>query len=69
MDEASPLRRALVFIRQLQAMVRWGNGAPTDVVRAPMGAIYLNFEGGTSTTLWVKQSETDPGDATGWVAK
>lgn len=43
-----------------------GAGSPEGVVTAPVGAIYQRTDGGTSTTLYVKQSGTGN---TGWVAK
>lgn len=47
-------------------LIRHGTGAPNGVVSAPVGSIYLRTDGGTSTTLYVK--ETGTGN-TGWVAK
>ena len=44
-----------------------GSGAPEGVVAAATGSIYLNSAGGTSTTLYVKQSS--PTATTGWVGK
>lgn len=44
-----------------------GKGTPEGVVGAPIGAIYSRIDGGTSTTLYVKESN-DKG-VTGWVAK
>jgi hypothetical protein len=41
-----------------------GSGQPS--VSAPVGSIYLRTDGGTGTTLYVKESGTG---ATGWVAK
>ena len=43
-----------------------GSGSPEGVVTAPVGSLYLRLDGGTSTTLYVK--ETGTGN-TGWVAK
>lgn len=44
-----------------------GTGEPgAGGVVAPIGSIYLRIDGGTSTTLYVKESGTD---STGWVAK
>jgi hypothetical protein len=43
-----------------------GSGSPEGVVSAPMGSLYTNTAGGTSTTLYVKTSGTG---ATGWTAK
>lgn len=43
-----------------------GTGSPESVVTAPVGTLFLRTDGGTSTTLYVK--ETGSGN-TGWVAK
>ena len=44
-----------------------GNGNPNNIVAAPMGSIYFNKDGGTNTTIFVKESGS--ADNTGWVAK
>lgn len=44
----------------------WGTGSPSSVVVASVGSLYLRTDGGTSTTLYVKQTGSG---ATGWVAK
>lgn len=43
-----------------------GAGSPEGVVTASVGAIYSRLDGGTSTTLYVKETGTG---STGWVAK
>lgn len=43
-----------------------GSGSPAGVVSAPVGSLYLRTDGGTSTTLYVKESGTG---TSGWVAK
>lgn len=43
-----------------------GSGSPEGSKTAPVGSIYLNRSGGTSTTLYVKTSGTGN---TGWTAK
>lgn len=43
-----------------------GSGSPEGVLTASIGTLYLRADGGTGTTLYVKESGT--GD-TGWVAK
>lgn len=53
-------------INNTQAILTSGSGSPSGIVAAPMGSIYLNTDGGTNTTLYVKESASD---ATGWVAK
>lgn len=44
-----------------------GTGSPEGAISAPVGAIYQRTDGGTNTTLYVKQSNA--GGNTGWVAK
>lgn len=44
----------------------YGNGTPEAAIAAPVGSLYLRRDGGTTTTLYVK--ETGTGN-TGWVAK
>lgn len=46
-----------------------GKGAPEGKVGAPVGVIYLRSDGGTGTTLYVKEKAATPTDPTGWVAK
>ena len=53
-----------MFLRTIK--LTSGSGAPEGVVTAPIGSLYLRSDGGTSTTLYVKQSGTGN---TGWVAK
>nr|WP_247739092.1 right-handed parallel beta-helix repeat-containing protein [Bacillus sp. 165] len=43
-----------------------GNGSPEGILTLPVGSIYLNNTGGTSTTIYVKQTGTGN---TGWIAK
>ena len=43
-----------------------GIGSPQGVIAAPVGSLYTRTDGGTGTTLYVK--ETGTGN-TGWVAK
>lgn len=43
-----------------------GSGSPEGVVTASVGSLYLRVDGGTSTTLYVKQSGAGN---TGWVGK
>jgi hypothetical protein len=43
-----------------------GAGSPEGVVTAPIGSLYSNTTGSTSTTLYVKTSGTGN---TGWTAK
>lgn len=43
-----------------------GRGTPESTVAAPVGSLFLRADGGTGTSLYVKES----GDGvTGWVAK
>lgn len=43
-----------------------GTGTPEGNVVAPVGTLYTRTDGGTNTTLYVKESGTGN---TGWVAK
>jgi hypothetical protein len=43
-----------------------GTGSPEGVVTAPIGKLYVDKTGSTSTTLYVKESGSGN---TGWVAK
>ena len=43
-----------------------GAGSPEGAVEAPIGSLYFNTSGGSSTTLYVKESGTGN---TGWVGK
>jgi len=45
---------------------RFGTGTPEGVVNAPAGAVYHRSDGGTGTSLYVKESLSG---STGWVAK
>ena len=50
----------------MAALLKSGTGDPEAVVTASVGSIWIRTDGGTSTTLYVK--ETGTGN-TGWVAK
>ncbi len=43
-----------------------GTGDPEGAVIAPVGSLFLRYDGGSGSTLYVKEANTD---ATGWVAK
>lgn len=43
-----------------------GTGSPAGVVSAPVGSLFLRSDGGTSTSLYVKESGSG---SSGWVAK
>ena len=45
-----------------------GTGSPEGVVTAPRGSLYSRTDGGTSTTLYVKETGTASSN-TGWIAK
>jgi hypothetical protein len=53
-------------INRLCDRLSWGSGSPEGVISSSPGALYLNTDGGASTTLYVKESGTG---TTGWVAK
>ena len=46
--------------------IQKGEGTPEGNVTASVGNLYLRTDGGTSTTLYIKESGTGN---TGWVAK
>lgn len=52
--------------RAINEIALRGNGTPEGAVRATPGTLYLRLDGGTGTSLYVK--ETGNG-LTGWVAK
>ena len=60
------LRRIVSASNAIDDRVKWGNGTPESAVTAPVGTLYLRLDGGSSTTLYIKESGTGP---TGWVAK
>jgi hypothetical protein len=43
-----------------------GSGSPSGVYYAAVGTMYIRTDGGSSTTLYIKESGTGN---TGWVAK
>jgi len=43
-----------------------GAGSPANVIAAPIGTLYVNTNGGSNTTLYVKESGSD---ASGWTGK
>lgn len=46
--------------------IQSGSGTPESVVTAPIGSLFMRTDGGSSTTLYVKESGTGN---TGWVGK
>lgn len=44
-----------------------GNGSPESVVVAPISSVFYRTDGGTSTTIYIKESGS--GLSTGWIAK
>lgn len=53
-------------ITALESRTRYGLGSPETVVTAPVGTLYLRSDGGSNTTLYVKESGILN---IGWVAK
>ena len=53
-------------INSTNAKLYAGEGSPENVVVAAIGSVYLRTNGGTSTTLYVKESGSED---TGWIAK
>jgi hypothetical protein len=56
----------LVEINSTLQKILTGSGSPETVVNAGVGTLYLRSDGGSATTLYVKESGTGN---TGWVAK
>ena len=54
------------FVAASSANWSGGNNSPEGVVTAPVGSLYSRLDGGTGTTLYVKESGTGN---IGWVAK
>lgn len=52
--------------RAIEELPIIGTGSPEGEIEAPVGKLYLDKDGGTSTVLYVKESGTGK---TGWVAK
>lgn len=52
---------------QVNLPIQSGKGAPSGRIAAPVGSLYLRLDGGTSTTLYVKESGGDT--TSGWVPK
>ena len=63
---AQPVRSPSYRIGTGDIQILTGTGTPEAVVTAPVGSLFLRADGGTSTTLYVKQSGVGN---TGWVAK
>lgn len=68
----SELNRMLAFLFDsvggdgVTRKVYSGIGSPLNVVSAGVGSIYMRTDGGTGTSIYVKESGTD---ASGWAAK
>lgn len=62
------IRRIVKDLRILGEGIYWASGAgsPEGVLTANIGSLYSRLDGGSGTTLYVKESGTG---ATGWVAK
>lgn len=57
---------AVITDSATSCILQWGSGTPEGSVTAPVGSLYLRTDGGTSTTLYVKESGSGN---TGWIAK
>lgn len=64
---ARELRELAAFHNRFAGRLFVGDGTPEAVVVAGIGALFIRTDGGTGTSLYVK--ETDDGLNTGWVAK
>ena len=60
------LARSVYQMFELLSRIRAGSGSPEGVVSAPVGHLFLRTDGGSSTTLYVKESGSSN---TGWSAK
>lgn len=56
----------LLRLSQRLKFFHFGQGSPNGAVAAGPGHVYLDTDGGASTTLYVKESGTG---TSGWVAK
>ena len=67
--KAFEINREIKEVKDLLAKlpIFYGIGSPEGVIRANKGSIYLNLSGGSSTTLYVKESGED--DKSGWIGK
>lgn len=63
----SGIADSITSISNKLSFVIIGTGDPDTVQAAAVGALFLRSDGGTGTTLYVKETGTDT--ATGWVAK
>ena len=54
------------MVKSDKMKIYFGYGAPENNVAAGIGSLYLRLDGGSSTTLYVKESGTAD---TGWIAK
>jgi hypothetical protein len=57
---------ASVIINSSGVIWRTGSGTPEGNITAPVGSLYTRTDGGTSTTLYIKESGSGN---TGWIAK
>jgi len=63
---SAAINAALDRLDVLEALIVTGSGSPESAVTAVVGTLYLRTDGGTSTTLYVKESGSGN---TGWVGK
>ena len=64
--EDGTVTAATVNLNVTNVSLRAGSGSPEGAVTGAVGSLWVRTDGGTSTTLYVK--ETGSGN-TGWVAK
>lgn len=57
---------SLTVRRLFSRYIKVGDGTPEGAITAPVGTLFLRQDGGSNTTLYVKESGTGN---TGWVAK
>lgn len=66
LDNKARIENGLFAVDQSPSPVIYGTGDPDGVVTARVGKLFVNTDGGTGTTFYVKESGTGN---TGWVAK
>lgn len=59
------LDKLVAFLNEFAQRFYWGDGSPENVVTAEVGSVYLRLDGGTNTTLYIKEANSDD---TGWAA-
>jgi hypothetical protein len=66
-DRAVLLGQLDTLYDRVNAYLFVGTATPEGAVAAPVGSLFLRTDGGTSTSLYVKETGTTT--SSGWVAK